>query len=61
MLCYKDMTFCEFDKECANGSCCDRALTPKIVHDADDFGLPVCLYANKPECFKDINKEGLDK
>ena len=66
MLCYKDMTFCEFYTDCAKGKKCHRALTPKIAQDAKNFGLPTSRFVDKPECFKEVEpgmlkKWGLDK
>ena len=56
MICYKDMTFCGFYKQCEFGSKCHRALTPKIKNDANDFGLPICEYGEKPQCFEQLMK-----
>ena len=56
MICYKDITFCSFYKECKDGDKCKKALTPKIVEDAKKWwgssGAPISLYINKPDCFK---------
>lgn len=58
MLCYKDMTFCKFHKECAKGKECDRALTDEVIKDAEQWwgkkGAPVCIFMEKPECFTDV-------
>jgi len=53
MITYKDMTFCDF-KDCQNKDC-NRRLTEQIKRDAKAFGLPICRYAIKPECY--INKQ----
>ena len=50
MICYKDMTYCSFYKECAVE--CHRALTPEIRKEAVDFGLLICMFMEKPDCFK---------
>ena len=62
MICYMDMTFCPYYKECARGDTCGRALTPEVEKKADkwwpgDKGTaPICQYAEKPDCFEP--KEG---
>ena len=50
MICYKDMTFCPFHKDCETGKVCDRALTDKVQADADAFGLPIAQFIERPEC-----------
>lgn len=54
MMGYRDMTFCPFWKECGvyihDG--CHRAMTPGEVKSADSYGLPMCQFIEKPECFK---------
>lgn len=60
MLCYRDMTFCTYYKNCAKAEECDRALTPEIQKDADkwwesfkiDGSPPICMFAEKPECYE---------
>ena len=52
MICFRDMTFCSFYKECAETKC-HRALTPEIKHAAERTGLGICQFAEKPECFKE--------
>lgn len=56
MLCYKDMTFCKFYKTCKAGKKCGRALTPEIQKASEDFGLPICMFTEKPDCYKEKNK-----
>ena len=53
MISYKDKTFCNSYKQCKYGDICDRALTLKIEKQAKEFGLGICQYINKPECFKE--------
>lgn len=50
MLCYRDKTFCSFYKDCKKE--CDRALTEDVKKKAKDFGLGVCQYVDKPECWE---------
>lgn len=57
MSCYKDITFCPFYTECADGEICPRALTPEIFADAKDFGCPICRFIGKPGCFVRIEEE----
>jgi len=56
MLCYKDMTFCTFWKECKDNKKCGRALTDKIKEDAEKWmkNAPICAYVDKPDCFKKL-------
>ena len=53
MICYKDRTFCDFWKECANAKDCPVCLTEEVKRKAEAFGLPICHYSEKPECFKE--------
>ena len=62
MLCYKDSTFCNFYLECKKGNKCSRALTDKVKEDAerwwDNEDYPICVYLDKPDCFKAITDNG---
>jgi len=49
MLCYKDMTFCSYYKECKDKDCI-RALTPEVEESARKFGLPISHFAERPDC-----------
>ena len=55
MICFRDKTWCKFYKECAKP--CDRALTPEIIGKAREWwggdGAPICMYTEKPGCFKE--------
>ena len=55
MICYKDMTFCPFYKDCANP--CFRSLTDEVWRTAKnwwkDDDPPICQYMSKPDCFKE--------
>ena len=58
MLVYRDRTFCDFYKDCACGYNCNRALTDQVKKGAKKIGLPISLYANKPDCFEEkVNKK----
>ncbi len=62
MICYRDMTFCTYHKNCQNSSICSRALTPEIEKKADEWwesvkfndngGAPICVFADAPECYE---------
>ena len=52
MLCYRDMTFCSWWRECTRGADCPRALTPDVVEAAARHGYPICQFADKPECYE---------
>lgn len=58
MMCYRDMTFCSFYKECAKKDCY-RALTEDVETRAKQFDLWICQFVNHPKCFK--VKEKTDK
>ena len=61
---YRDMTFCPFYEDCADGHECPRALTPEVEEDAKtwwgevamngsrDLGPPIAVYAFPPICFR---------
>ncbi len=55
MICYRDMTFCNFYQICKNGYNCERALTGKIQDDAKKWwgkdGAPIAVYSEYPDCF----------
>ena len=56
MLCYRDMTFCPYYKNCKNGKVCDRALNVDVIENAkkwwENDDVPICQYSKKPDCFK---------
>lgn len=65
MISYKDMTFCTHYGRCANGGTCFRALTSKVLKEADvwwnkdrpkgEFAhAPICVYMGPPDCFEPI-------
>ena len=55
MLCYMDMTFCQFYKDCLEGETCPRALTSEVERAAERWwqapGPPICMFAAKPKCW----------
>lgn len=61
MRCFRDMTFCSYDK-CKEWETCGRALTDKIIEEADTWWIncdgkkgeaPICKWMDKPGCFKE--------
>lgn len=58
MISYKDKTFCPLYKECVKGKDCHRALTDKIIEDADKWWgsskgeAPIAMFLDKPECYE---------
>lgn len=56
MLCYKEMTFCTFFKECADGQGCSRALTDEVREAAKRWMKdgPIAQWVKPPECFVKI-------
>ena len=61
MICYKDMTFCNFE-DCQNFSQnkCHRAFTKELQEDADMWwgkpGAPIAFFMGKPDCFEEKNE-----
>ena len=61
MICYRDMTFCTFYKECDVASACPRPLTPEVQERADRWWgkmsgePPIAIFRSEPQCF--IQKE----
>lgn len=52
MISYQDKTFCDFWRKCKKGDECHRALTKEDCEGAEDLGLPVSIFVNKPKCFE---------
>lgn len=68
MICYKDMTFCTFYKDCQDGKVCSRSLTPKVRESADKWFIPegyehapICQFSNPPDCMKPKTKKRTKK
>jgi hypothetical protein len=53
MLCYKDMTFCSFYKDCKLGKKCFRVLTEDIESKATASNMLIAQFIMEPECFKE--------
>jgi len=51
MICYRDMTFCDY-RDCKHWEECHRKLTEKIMKDADHIHIPIAKFAEKPHCFE---------
>ena len=52
MLCYRDMTFCDFWRTCLNAEGCSRKLTEKARMAAAEMNIPLCTYVSPPkECY----------
>jgi hypothetical protein len=51
MVSYKDRTYCPYYLLCEKGDNCSRALTPDIKHSAEMANIPICQYAQMPDCF----------
>ena len=50
MLCYKDMTFCNYFLLCKKGYSCHRALTNTVMENAKKADLPLAVFYGEPEC-----------
>ena len=53
-MCYKDITFCPFNK-CKDWTNCSAALTDKVKEDAEKWmkNAPICHYIDKPDCYEE--------
>ena len=56
MICYRDMTFCPFWRECSDGFDCPRALLPRDVARAEEKGLAISQYADRPDCWREVRE-----
>lgn len=62
MICYKDMTFCTFYKDCVKKGGCPRLLTPEVIALAEKwwgnskagFSVPICQFVKKPDCWEGV-------
>lgn len=59
MICYRDMTFCPHDG-CAKFDKCFRAITNEVEAGSKEVGLPLCVWAEQPNCFES-EKAGEDR
>lgn len=61
-MCYRDMTFCPFWKECKEGDTCFRSMTEDVINKANDIGLGISQFMEHPDCFKEReNKKNKEK
>ena len=55
MMCYRDMTFCDF-KKCEKFGKCPRSMTKKVLQDSEKWwgnpDAPICMYSHQPKCFR---------
>jgi hypothetical protein len=59
MICFKDMTFCTYYKNCSKADKCHRPLTKKVKEDAKKWmkNPPICQFTEKPDCHSNnLNK-----
>ena len=56
MICYRDMTFCSYYKDCVDAEDCSRPLTPEVLEQAEKWmkNPPIAMFSEKPECHKTI-------
>lgn len=56
LICFRDMTFCPFNKDCAGAKDCGRALTAEVEAAAKRWWAdisgepPIAVFASKPSC-----------
>lgn len=54
MICYRDMTFCPFFRDCNKANECHRPLTEEVKLDAQAKGLPIAQFSAKPSCHEPL-------
>ena len=56
MICYRDMCFCTYYKDCARKDECPRPLTPEVQAQAEKWmkNAPIDRFSEKPECFEEM-------
>ena len=57
-MCYKDMTFCRWWRDCAKGCDCRRRLTDEVLIAAAAAGLPVAQFSERPGCHEEAGHAG---
>lgn len=51
-LVYRDRTYCPYS-DCADFAKCSRRLTESVKQAAGLLRMPICQFAEKPDCFKE--------
>lgn len=59
MICFRDMTFCQFHASCRAASECHRPLTPEVEIAAREWwegegDPPIAVFDGVPECHKPV-------
>ena len=57
MLCYMDKTFCGYYRTCSKGGSCHRALTEQVKESAKKAELNICVFMERPGCYKSMEQE----
>ena len=59
MICYRDMTFCPYYKDCNAQKICERPLTEKVKADAEKWmkNAPIAYFTDRPECWVDMRRK----
>lgn len=61
MISYRDMTFCPFNKDCADAKTCPRAYTDEVKRKAAEWwggaDAPVSLFVEKPSCHRKVDND----
>jgi hypothetical protein len=50
-LVYRDRTYCPYS-DCADFASCSRRLTDSVKQAAELLRLPICRFAEQPNCFE---------
>ncbi len=60
MMCYRDMTFCTFYKDCTSADTCHRPLTDEVKAQAVEFwgseDVPIACFTDRPDCFVEVSE-----
>lgn len=54
MICFRDMTFCDYWRDCKHAPDCHRPLTDEVLYAARAWwgkdGAPIAVFTTKPKC-----------
>lgn len=59
MIRFRDGIYCPFWETCRDGGSCNRALTPLVVGQAQEWmdNPPISQYVEEPDCYVDKKEE----
>jgi len=53
---YGDRTYCPFYESCRYGRTCVRALRPEVFEAAEEAGMDVARYMDRPMCHIEVEE-----